>query len=360
MNKNKTVVVGMSGGVDSSVSAYLLKEQGYNVIGLFMINWEEEGECTAEADYEDVKRVCNTIGIPYYSVNYAKEYYDKVFSYFLEQYKKGNTPNPDVLCNKEIKFGPFIEYAKRLGADYIATGHYAKKIEKDGKFYLAKAQDLNKDQSYFLNQLSQKQLEMVLFPLEDIDKPKVREIASSLNLSTAGKKDSTGICFIGERNFKKFLKTYLPAKPGNIVNLNGEIVGRHDGLMYYTLGQRRGLGIGGKSGGNGNRWFVLKKDLENNQLIVSQGEDDALFSSGLECKKFNWIPEFPHSTKFECFAKFRYRQPDQKVLVSLLENGGVRIDFAEKQRAVTPGQYAVLYDEQGICLGGGEIEKVFA
>ncbi|MBR5226736.1 MAG: tRNA 2-thiouridine(34) synthase MnmA, partial [Clostridia bacterium] len=282
MNKNKTVVVGMSGGVDSSVSAYLLKQQGYNVIGLFMINWEEDSEsCTAETDYEDVKRVCSAIGIPYYSVNYAKEYYDRVFQYFLEQYKKGNTPNPDVLCNKEIKFGPFLEQAKKLGADFIATGHYARKIEKDGKFYLAKASDLNKDQSYFLNQLSQTQLEKVLFPLDSITKPEVRKIAEKLDLSTAKKKDSTGICFIGERNFKQFLKNYLPMQKGDIVTQSGEVVGKHDGLMYYTLGQRRGLGIGGRANGNGERWFVLKKDLEKNLLVVSQGEDDALFSSGL-------------------------------------------------------------------------------
>ena len=359
MNKNKTVVVGMSGGVDSSVAAYLLKQQGFNVIGLFMINWEEDGACTAEDDYEDVKRVCNAIGIPYYSVNYAKEYYARVFEYFLAQYKKGNTPNPDVLCNKEIKFGPFLEHAKKLGADYIATGHYAKKITKDGKHFLAKAKDLNKDQSYFLNQLSQNQLEMVLFPLEDIEKPKVREIAAKLELSTAKKKDSTGICFIGERNFKNFLKTYLPMQPGEIVTLDGEVVGRHDGLMYYTLGQRRGLGIGGKASGNGARWFVLKKDLEKNQLIVSQGEDDALFSSALTCKSFNWIPEIPQEKTFRCFAKFRYRQPDQTVQVEILEDASVKIVFDEKQRAVTPGQYAVLYDENGICLGGGEIEKVF-
>ncbi len=239
------IVVGISGGVDSSVAAYLLKEQGHDVIGLFMVNWEEkDGSCTAEEDYEDVKRVCNNIGIPYFSVNYSKEYYDRVFSYFLEEYKNGRTPNPDVLCNREVKFGPFLEQALRLGADKIATGHYAKKIEKDGKFYLAKASDLNKDQSYFLNQLNQKQLESVIFPLEDIDKPKVREIASKLNLSTATKKDSTGICFIGERNFKNFLKGFLPAQPGEIRELNENVIGRHDGLMYYTLGQRRGLNIG--------------------------------------------------------------------------------------------------------------------
>ena len=250
----KTVVVGISGGVDSSVAAYLLKQQGYNVIGLFMVNWEEDDEdgvCTAQNDYEDVKRVCSKLEIPYYTVNYAKEYYNKVFEYFLEQYKKGRTPNPDVLCNKEIKFGPFLDFAKKLGADYIATGHYAKKEEKDGLFYLKKAKDLNKDQSYFLNQLSQAQLKEVLFPLEDIEKPEVRKIAEKLELSTAQKKDSTGICFIGERNFKKFLKNYLPAKSGEIRTLDNKVVGTHDGLMYYTLGQRRGLGIGGKHGGNG-------------------------------------------------------------------------------------------------------------
>lgn len=353
----KTVVIGISGGVDSSVSAYLLKKQGYNVIGLFMVNWEDDGICTAEEDYEDVKRVCNKIGIPYYTVNYTKEYYDHVFKHFLSEYKKGRTPNPDVLCNREIKFGPFLEQAKKLGADYIATGHYAKLIEKDGKHYLAKAKDLNKDQSYFLNQLNQKQLENVIFPLADIEKPEVRRIAAELDLSNAKKKDSTGICFIGERNFKNFLKTYLPAQKGLIKTLDGEVVGEHDGLMYYTLGQRRGLNLGGKSGGTGERWFVLKKDLQTNTLIVSQGEDDALFSGGLVASEFNWIPEKPTEEKFDCFAKFRYRQPDQAVTVELVGDK-VHIKFKEKQRAVTPGQYAVLYDENGLCLGGGVIDEV--
>ena len=354
----KSVVVGISGGVDSSVSAYLLKKQGYNVIGLFMVNWEEkDGSCTAEEDYEDVKRVCNKIGIPYYTVNYTKEYYDNVFKHFLEEYKKGRTPNPDVLCNREIKFKPFLLQAKKLGADYIATGHYAKLEEKDGKYYLKKSKDLNKDQTYFLNQLSQEQLKDVIFPLADIEKPEVRKIAEELELSNAKKKDSTGICFIGERNFKNFLKNYLPAQSGPIKTKDGEVVGTHDGLMYYTLGQRRGLNIGGKKGGNGERWFVLDKDLKNNTLIVSQGEDDALFSSGLIAKEFNWIPEKPNSNTFECFAKFRYRQPDQKVKVTIREDD-VLIDFKEKQRAVTPGQYAVLYDENGYCLGGGVIDKV--
>lgn len=354
------VVVGISGGVDSSVAAYLLKQQGHEVIGLFMVNWEEvDGTCTAETDYEDVKRVCNKIGIPYYSVNYAKEYYDRVFKHFLEEYKRGRTPNPDVLCNREIKFGPFLEQARRLGADMIATGHYCKKIEKDGKYYLAKSHDLNKDQSYFLNQLSQSQLQSVLFPLAEIDKPEVRRIAAELALSTATKKDSTGICFIGERNFKNFLKNYLPAMPGDIVDLEGNKVGRHDGLMYYTLGQRRGLNIGGRKGGNGERWFVVKKDLDKNLLIVSQGEEDELFSDGLYASEMNWIPCLPDKKEFDCFAKFRYRQPDQAVKVTVLDDKHIKVDFAEPQRAITPGQYAVLYDADGLCLGGGVIDSSF-
>lgn len=354
------VVVGISGGVDSSVAAYLLKQQGHEVIGLFMVNWEEiDGTCTAETDYEDVKRVCNKIGIPYYSVNYAKEYYDRVFKHFLEEYKRGRTPNPDVLCNREIKFGPFLEQARRLGADMIATGHYCKKIEKDGKYYLAKSHDLNKDQSYFLNQLSQSQLQSVLFPLAEIDKPEVRRIAAELELSTATKKDSTGICFIGERNFKNFLKNYLPAMPGDIVDLEGNKVGRHDGLMYYTLGQRRGLNIGGRKGGNGERWFVVKKDLDKNLLIVSQGEEDELFSDGLYASEMNWIPCLPDKKEFDCFAKFRYRQPDQAVKVTVLDDKHIKVDFAEQQRAITPGQYAVLYDADGLCLGGGVIDSSF-
>ena len=354
------IVVGISGGVDSSVAAYLLKQQGHDVIGLFMVNWEEkDGTCTAEEDFEDVKRVCNKIGIPYFSVNYSKEYYDRVFRYFLDEYKRGRTPNPDVLCNREVKFGPFLEQARKLGADMIATGHYAKKIEKDGKYYLAKADDLNKDQSYFLNQLSQEQLSSVIFPLEHIDKPTVREIAKKLELSTADKKDSTGICFIGERNFRKFLKEYLPAKPGKILDLQGNIVGQHEGLMYYTLGQRRGLNIGGRKNGNGERWFVIKKDLEKNILYVSQGEDDLLFSNGLYASGMNWIPTIPEEKSFNCFAKFRYRQPDQKVSVTIIDKDKIKVDFDEKQRAITPGQFVVLYNEDGICLGGGIIDESF-
>ncbi|MBP3345206.1 MAG: tRNA 2-thiouridine(34) synthase MnmA [Clostridia bacterium] len=354
------VVVGISGGVDSSVAAYLLKQQGHEVIGLFMVNWEEQdGECTAEEDFEDVKRVCSKIGIPYFSVNYAKEYYDRVFTYFHDEYKKGRTPNPDVLCNREVKFGPFLEQARKLGADKIATGHYAKKIEKDGLFYLAKADDLNKDQSYFLNQLNQTQLASVVFPLESIDKPQVREIARELELSTAEKKDSTGICFIGERNFKKFLQGFLPAQKGKILDLDGNEVGQHDGLMYYTLGQRRGLNIGGRKGGNGQRWFVVKKDLENNILYVTQGEDDMLFSDGLYASGMNWIPKMPEEKEFDCFAKFRYRQPDQKVHVTITGEKEIRVDFEERQRAITPGQFVVLYTEEGLCLGGGTIDQSF-
>lgn len=355
----KRVVLGMSGGVDSSVAAVVLKNQGYEVIGLFMQNWEEDDEngvCTAVSDYEDVKRVCNKLKIPYYTVNFAKEYWDRVFKYFLEEYEKGRTPNPDVLCNREIKFGPFLEHAKSLGADYIATGHYAKVERKDGKTYLKKALDTNKDQTYFLNQLSQKQLEMVLFPLGDMIKPDVRKIADEYGLSTAEKKDSTGICFIGERNFRAFLKNYIPCKKGDIVDSAGNKVGEHDGVMYYTLGQRRGLNIGGTRDGNGDRWFVIDKDIKGNKLIVSQGEGEELYSSGLVTYKVNWIPEEPKEKVFDCYAKFRYRQPDQKVRVTI-EADKVKVDFYEKQRAVTPGQFVVFYTETD-CLGGGVIEEV--
>ena len=357
---SKTVVIGMSGGVDSSVAALLLKQQGYNVIGLFMQNWEETDEngcCTAETDFADVRRVCSVIDIPYYTVNFAKEYMDRVFSYFLAEYKAGRTPNPDVLCNREIKFGPFLEEAKKLGADFIATGHYCKISHENGLHLLQKAKDQNKDQTYFLNQLSQTQLADVLFPLQDVEKPLVREIALEYNLITAKKKDSTGICFIGERNFKKFLSTYLPACRGKILDLTGRQVGEHDGLMYYTLGQRRGLELGGMKGEEeGGRWFVVKKDLQNNILYVSHGDESPLYSKSCEVSGFNWIPTKPDKKEFTCKAKFRYRQPDQDVLVQIKDDGSLHIEFAEKQRAVTEGQYAVLYD--GInCLGGGVIQS---
>ena len=353
----KTVVLGMSGGVDSAVSAWLLKRQGYNVIALFMHNWEEtdDGCCTAEQDFEDVKRVSARLEIPYYSVNFAAEYKERVFSYFLDEYSKGRTPNPDVLCNREIKFGPFLQYAKALGADYIATGHYCGIRHDNGVHYLLKAKDQNKDQTYFLNQLSQEQLADVMFPLQNVDKTEVRKIAAELGLANAKKKDSTGICFIGERNFRNFLQTYLPNQVGEIVDVNGKVVGEHIGLMYYTLGQRRGLGLGGTTEGQG-RWFVVDKDLPNNRLIVSHGDEDVLMSKSLVANRVNWIPSLP-AKQFNCKAKFRYRQPEQEVDVSVDCEGRVDVVFHEKQRAVTPGQFVVFYLEDK-CIGGGVIGGV--
>lgn len=354
----KTVVVGMSGGVDSSVAALLLKEQGYDVVGLFMRNWEETGEngvCTADDDFEDVKRVCGLLDIPYYTVNFAREYMDRVFSYFLAEYRAGRTPNPDVLCNREIKFGPFKEYAKKLGADFIATGHYCGIAHGGGVHRLLKAKDRGKDQTYFLNQLSQSQLDGVLFPLGGLEKPEVRRIAEGNGLATAEKKDSTGICFIGERNFRKFLREYLPAQPGKILTLSGEEVGEHIGLMYYTLGQRRGLDLGGRKGEDG-RWFVVEKDLERNILYVSHGDETPLYSRSCLVSGMNYIPTMPEEETFDCTAKFRYRQEEQRVRVRRLGKDRAEIFFEEPQRAVTGGQFAVLYDEIQ-CLGGGVIEE---
>lgn len=356
-NMAKTVVVGMSGGVDSSVAALLLKEQGYNVVGLFMKNWEgddADGCCTADDDYADVRRVCAKLDIPYYGVNFAKEYMDRVFSYFLDEYKRGRTPNPDVLCNREIKFGPFKEYAMQLGADYIATGHYCGIRHENGIHYLLKAKDQNKDQTYFLNQLSQSQLSDVLFPLQDLPKPEVRRIAEENGLATAEKKDSTGICFIGERNFRKFLMNYIPAKKGEIKTYDGRTLGEHCGLMYYTIGQRRGLDIGGQAGDAG-RWFVVEKDLKNNVLYVAHGAEDRLYSKGLYMNSCNWIPSAPAQKEFKCKAKFRYRQEEQGVTVRI-GSDKIFVDFDEKQRAITEGQFCVLYDDEK-CLGGGVIEK---
>lgn len=354
----KTAVVGMSGGVDSSVAAYLLKQQGYNVIGLYMLNWEEtdaRGACSADADFADVQRVCALLDMPYYSVNFAKQYSDRVFSYFLAEYKAGRTPNPDVLCNREIKFGPFRDYALSMGADFVATGHYCG-IEHtaDGRHLLLKAADAGKDQTYFLNQVRESQLENVLFPLAEIPKPEVRKIAAQNGLATAGKKDSTGICFIGERNFRKFLQGYLPAQPGKIVTADGETVGEHIGLMYYTIGQRRGLDLGGRRGEDG-RWFVVKKDLQNNILYVSHGDESPLYSKACEVGGLNWIAHMP-AANFKCTAKFRYRQSEQSVSVNL-KGDTARVEFDERQRAVTEGQYAVFYLGRQ-CIGGGVIEKV--
>ncbi|GGA69142.1 tRNA 2-thiouridine(34) synthase MnmA [Ornithinibacillus halotolerans] len=356
-NKDIRVVVGMSGGVDSSVAALLLKEQGYDVVGIFMKNWDdtdEFGVCTATEDFDDVVRVCNQLDIPYYSVNFEKQYWDKVFTYFLDEYKAGRTPNPDVMCNKEIKFKAFLDHALDLGADYLATGHYAQVRENNGKYEMLRGVDSNKDQTYFLNQLSSDILEKVMFPLGHLPKSKVREIAKEHGLATATKKDSTGICFIGERNFKEFLSEYLPAQPGEMQTLGGVVKGRHDGLMYYTIGQRQGLGIGGA----GDPWFVVGKNLKENILYVEQGySNDSLYSDELIATDLNWINPDEIQDSFTCTAKFRYRQEDSGVTVQKLENGNVRVIFDESQRAITPGQAVVFYDEE-VCLGGGTIDKI--
>ncbi|SKA84092.1 tRNA (5-methylaminomethyl-2-thiouridylate)-methyltransferase [Clostridium sp. USBA 49] len=358
--KDTTVVIGMSGGVDSSVAALLLKEQGYNVIGIFMKNWDEtdeNGVCTAVDDYEDVRRVCDQIGIPYYSVNFVKEYWDRVFTYFLEEYKKGRTPNPDVMCNKEIKFKAFLDYALKIGADYIATGHYAQVDFIDNEYKLLRSVDSNKDQTYFLCQLNQYQLSKTMFPVGHLKKTELRDIAAKYGLKTATKKDSTGICFIGERNFHKFLSNYLPAKPGEIKTLTGQTVGKHDGLMYYTLGQRKGLGIGGI--GTGEPWFVVDKDLNKNILYVVQGENHpALYSYGLEACDLNWISNNKPTGTFSCTAKFRYRQPDQNVILNIKDNGRCDVVFEKPQRAITPGQAVVFYKDE-VCLGGGTIDLIY-
>lgn len=355
----KKVIVGLSGGVDSAVAALILKQQGYDVTGVFMKNWEEtdeDGVCTATEDYQDAMAVSRKIGIPCYGVNFAKEYKDRVFSYFLDEYSKGRTPNPDVLCNCEIKFKAFLDLAMAAGADNLATGHYAR-LDKaaDGKVTLLRAKDLNKDQTYFLAGLTQAQLKSAMFPVGDMLKPELRRIAEEAKLPNAKKKDSTGICFIGERNFKKFLMEYLPAQPGDTVTLDGRIVGRHDGLMYYTLGQRRGLGIGGRSDGTGESWFVIGKDMKRNLLIVQQGEHEELFSLALEAGHMHFIAGEPPASEFDCTAKFRYRQSDVPVHVSM-HGEGCRVTFMQPERAVTPGQWVVLYDGE-VCLGGGPIDS---
>ena len=352
------VIVGLSGGVDSSAAALLLKEQGYEVVGVFMKNWDEKDEngvCTATEDREDAMRVADRLGIPCYTVNFTKEYWDRVFSYFLEEYRQLRTPNPDILCNTEIKFKAFLEFALGMDAGYLATGHYARLDRSGGRLRLLRAMDAGKDQTYFLAGLKEEQLQNVLFPIGSLQKKEVRRIAAEAGLATAGKKDSTGVCFIGERNFEKFLMDFLPANPGDIVGLDGRVLGRHDGLMYYTIGQRKGLGIGGKDFGTGESWFVVGKDLKNNLLIVQQGEHEELYSTSLVCGRIGFISKRPEKS-FRCTAKFRYRQPDQAVTVDL-DGSGCRIVFDEPQRAVTKGQWAVLYEGEE-CLGGGEIDSV--
>ena len=356
----KKVVVGISGGVGSSVAALLLKQQGYEVIGLFMRNWDStinndylgnpnlnNDICPQEKDYNDALAVCQKLDIPLHRIDFVKEYWDYVFTYFLDELKKGRTPNPDVMCNKYIKFDLFVKEAEKLGADYIATGHYAKVI--DGQLY--KANDKNKDQSYFLAYVNKDMFKKVIFPLQDLTKPEIRKIASKYDLITANKKDSTGICFIGERNFTKFLENYLPNIPGKIVNIEtNEVVGEHIGLMYYTLGQRRGLNLGGFK----NKSYVAKKDIENNILYIATGDENKyLYSNEAIIEDFNFLTDKKITN---CTCKFRYRQADIKCNVEYLENNKIKVIY-DKAKAVTPGQFCVLYDGD-LCLGGGIIEKV--
>lgn len=349
----ETIVVGMSGGVDSAVAAMLLRDQGLRVLGVFMKNWEEDeegGACTATADYEDVRRVCDALGMPYYTVNFARQYWDRVFEHFLSEYKAGRTPNPDVVCNREIKFKELLDVARKMGDGRLATGHYARVEHREGRYALLKGQDGNKDQSYFLYMLTQPQLSRAVFPLGELRKEQVRDLAAQANLVVAEKKDSTGICFIGERRFKEFLQRYLPAQPGPMRTLDGVEIGRHDGLMYYTPGQRRGLGIGG--GGNGERWFVVRKDLQTNTLYVSQGEPPELFADHCNLTELTFCAGQAPGTAFDCGAKVRYRQSDQQARVTLTDDGGATVEFAQPQRALAAGQSVVLYDGDE-CLGGG-------
>ncbi|MBT3393807.1 MAG: tRNA 2-thiouridine(34) synthase MnmA [Waddliaceae bacterium] len=351
--KKKTVVVGMSGGVDSSVAALILKEQGYNVIGMFMKNWDDtaDEECPAAEDHDDVVAICEQIDIPFYTVNFTKEYWDNVFESFLEDCKKGITPNPDVLCNREIKFKVFLEKAMELGADYLATGHYCRNIIVDGKNMLARGVDNNKDQSYFLYTIKSAILEKVLFPIGELKKDEVRRIAEKHDLATAKKKDSMGICFIGKRNFKEFVGKYLGFSKGEFQKLDGTIVGNHDGIAYYTIGQRKGLGIGGP----GEPWFVVEKDPEKNVVYVEQGEDHpALYSSKLTAKEISWVGDKPKTIPYKCTAKIRYRQADAPCTITILSDHEVEVEFDATQKAVTPGQSVVFYDGE-LCLGGAVI-----
>lgn len=360
-NSQKKVIVGMSGGVDSSVSAYLLQQQGYQVAGLFMKNWEEDDNeeyCSAATDLADAQAVCDKLGIELHTVNFAAEYWDNVFELFLAEYKAGRTPNPDILCNKEIKFKAFLEFAAEdLGADYIATGHYVRRRDIDGTTQLLRGVDINKDQSYFLYTLSHEQVAQSLFPVGELEKPEVRKIAEQLDLATAKKKDSTGICFIGERKFRDFLGRYLPAQPGKIMTVDGEEIGQHQGLMYHTLGQRKGLGIGGTKDGGEDPWYVVEKDLENNVLLVAQGHDHpSLYSQGLIAQQLHWVDRKTVTEPFRCVVKTRYRQPDIACTVTPIDDERIEVRFDEPVAAVTPGQSAVFYIDE-VCLGGGVIEQ---
>ena len=358
--KSYNVIVGMSGGVDSSVTALRLLEQGHNVTGLFMKNWDEDDGteyCTAKEDLADAQQVCDKLGIPLKTVNFAAEYWDNVFEDFLSEYAAGRTPNPDILCNREIKFKAFLDYATELGADFIATGHYTQIRQQNGEFQLVRGLDANKDQSYFLYTLGQHQLSRTLFPVGSMEKPAVRELAEKAGFITSRKKDSTGICFIGERKFKDFLQQYLPAKPGVMQTPEGEKIGEHQGLMYYTLGQRQGLGIGGVKSAAEEPWYVVKKDLINNILVVAQGHDHALMQSqSLHASQLSWVSGHAPSKHFTCTAKTRYRQKDQACDVTVTDDGLCIVNFDAAQRAVTPGQSVVFYDDD-VCLGGGIIDS---
>ncbi|GGE49746.1 tRNA-specific 2-thiouridylase MnmA [Halopseudomonas oceani] len=361
-NSEIRVIVGMSGGVDSSVSAALLLEQGYQVEGLFMKNWDEDDGteyCTAKEDLADAQAVSDRLGIKLHTANFAAEYWDNVFEHFLEEYKAGRTPNPDILCNREIKFKAFLDYALSLGADLIATGHYVRRAERDGQTVLLRGIDNNKDQSYFLHAVGAEQIARTLFPVGELEKPEVRRIAERYELATARKKDSTGICFIGERRFSDFLKQYLPAQPGDIETTDGTVIGRHHGLMYHTIGQRQGLGIGGLQGASDEPWYVLRKDLTNNVLVVGQGNNHPwLFSDALTCSSIYWVNPIDTSEPLRLTAKVRYRQADQACTLEQTADGYL-VRFDEPQRAVTPGQSLVLYSGD-ICLGGGVIETAIA
>jgi len=354
------IIVGMSGGVDSSVAALLLLEQGYQVEGLFMKNWEEDDDedyCAAAVDLADATAVCDTLGIKLHSVNFASEYWDRVFSHFLDEYRAGRTPNPDILCNREIKFHAFLDYARTLGAERIATGHYARVRHTDHGSQLLRGLDNNKDQSYFLHALNQHQLSHAMFPIGEYQKSVIRQLAKDNDLLTHDKKDSTGICFIGERDFKNFLQRYLPAQPGVMQTPEGQTVGQHDGLMYYTLGQRQGLGIGGLKEFDNLPWFVADKDLDNNILIVVQGHDHPLlYSQWLDAIDLHWVSGKPPSVPFTCTAKTRYRQQDAACMIESLQDGHCHVVFDQPQWAVTPGQSVVFYEGEK-CLGGGIIQQ---
>jgi tRNA-specific 2-thiouridylase len=356
---SKRVIVGMSGGVDSSVAALLLQQQGYDVHGLFMSNWEEdeEGYCTSAEDFQDARKVAERLGIPLHRVSFASEYRDRVFQYFLEEYRAGRTPNPDVLCNREIKFGVFFDYARRLGGDLVATGHYARVKHENGSARLFKARDKAKDQSYFLHAAPSASLAHTLFPLGELEKPDVRALARDHGLENFNRKDSTGICFIGERHFQTFLARYLPAKPGPIQTPEGKTVGIHQGLMYYTLGQRKGLGIGGRQDSSEEPWFVANKDLANNILLVVQGHDHPLLQSGgLLAAQTTWIAGRPPELPCTLAAKTRYRQADQACTLEQATGDTFLVNFERPQRAVTPGQFVVFYQGEE-CLGGAVIHQ---